>query len=169
MEPIAKNHITITPKLFQEGRLASRGYAYKRGIRNLILILALVFVVTGAWMLRTSGSVIYLAGELIFVCAILAWIVFVQPRSGNKKKFQAMANGSGRNPERDTVFYKDHFVVTAETGKTMTVYYKDILGIFESRNLWVINCQDKVSVLLKKDGFSMGDMNTIKEYMGECM
>ena len=56
MEPIAKNHITITPKLFQEGRLASRGYAYKRGIRNLILILALVFVVTGAWMLRTSGS-----------------------------------------------------------------------------------------------------------------
>ena len=80
-----------------------------------------------------------------------------------------MANGSGRNPERDTVFYKDHFVVTAETGKTMTVYYKDILGIFESRNLWVINCQDKVSVLLKKDGFSMGDMNTIKEYMGECM
>ena len=51
----------------------------------------------------------------------------------------------------------------------MTVYYKDILGIFESRNLWVINCQDKVSVLLKKDGFSMGDMNTIKEYMGECM
>ena len=74
-----------------------------------------------------------------------------------------MVQGSGATPARTTRFYKDHFVVESETGKKTRFPYSDVEKISESKHLWVLRCKGKAGVLLKKDGFVRGDMDTVKE------
>lgn len=78
-----------------------------------------------------------------------------------------MVQGSGTTPVRTTRFYKDHFVVESEAGKKTRFQYADVEKISESRHLWVLRCKGKAGVLLKKDGFVRGDMDTVKNLVGK--
>lgn len=163
--PIAENHITITRRLFNEGRLTSRNENYRQNVLRLSGILALILVITAAWLLYTGGSLIYLAGEIIFTVALLIWLIFILPGTGGKSRYQAMTQGSSTPPQRTTVFYQDRLEVTAESGKKVTVPYKDIEKISESKNLWVLSCKGKIGVMIKKDGFTKGNMDDARKYI----
>mgnify|MGYP000514909454 CR=1 FL=1 len=79
-----------------------------------------------------------------------------------------MVQGSGHYTRvRTTRFYKDHFVVESEAGKKTRSQYADVEKISESRHLWVLRCKGKAEMLLKKDGFDAGDMDTVKIWWGK--
>ncbi len=160
--PIAENHITITRKLFNEGRLASRSENYRRNVLRLSGILALILIITALWLLCTGGSLIYLAGEVIFIAALLIWLSFILPGTGGKNRYQAMTRGASA-PQRTTVFYQDHLEVTTESGRKVTVPYQNIKKISESKNLWVLSCKGRIGVMIKKDGFTAGNMDAVRE------
>lgn len=160
---IAENQITITRSLFEEGRLASRSSNYRKTVIRLSIVLALLLAATALWLICTDGPLIYLAGETIFIIALLCWLIFILPRTGGKRKFEAMTQGMSQAPRRTTRFFKDHFEVLSETGKRTSFDYSDILRITESRNLWVLICKDKSGILLKKDGFTLGKMDIVLE------
>lgn len=165
MDPIAENHITITRKIFDEGRLASRNEHYRKNVLRLAAVLAVVLVITAVWLVWTGGSLIYLAGEVIFAAALLFWLLVILPGNGGKSRYQAMTQGASEPPRRTTVFYQDHLEVTAESGKKTVVPYSDVEKISESRNLWVLSCKGKIGVMIKKDGFIRGNMDEVKKCM----
>lgn len=166
-EPVAENHITITKKIFNEGRLASRNENYRKNVLRLAGILALILAATAVWLICTGGSLIYLAGEVIFAAALLVWLIVVLPANGGKSRYQAMMQGTSAPPRRTTVFYQDYLEVTAESGKKTVVPYSDVEKIIESRNLWVLSCKGRIGVMIKKDGFIRGNMDEVRKYMGD--
>ena len=163
--PIARNQFTVTKKLFTEGKIATLGDSYRKAARILCIILILVLVVTGIWLLYSGGSLFYLFGEIFFTAVVIVWLTVFVPRSGAKRGYRAMASGSDTSPERTTLFYHDHFTSVTETGKSVTFLYKDVEKLTETKNLWVMTCKNKMGVMIKKDGFTLGNMDLVKEQL----
>lgn len=163
MKSIAENHITITRKLFNEGIIATRNKNYIKTVTKLAFALILFFIIASIWIISTGENPIYLAGEFAFIIILLFWLVFILPRTGNRKHYKSMCLSSSETPTRTTRFFQDHALVISETGKEVFIPYKDVLELKESKNLWILNCQNNQGILLKKDGFSTGSIETVKK------
>lgn len=161
---IAENHITITKKLFNEGMRAVENKAYKKDIRRLTLLLAVLYSLIALWILYTNGSLFLLLGESVFLAALLFWLFIMLPGTKRKNKYKAMTQGRNIAPERTIRFYQDHMSVIAKTGETTEIAYQEITGWQETDNLYVLNCINKRSVLVSKSGFISGDFNAIKSF-----
>ena len=163
--PIARNQFTVTKELFTEGKIATLGGSYRKAARILCIILILVLAGTGIWMLFSGGSLFYLFGEILFTALIIVWLTVFVPRSGAKRGYRAMISASDKTPERTTLFYHDHFTSVTETGKNVTFLYKDVENLTETKSLWVMTCKNKMGVMIKKDGFTLGNMDIVKEQL----
>ena len=159
---IAENHITITRKLFNEGMRAVENKAYKKDIRRLTLLLAVLYSLIALWILYTNGSLFLLLGESVFLAALLFWLFIMLPGTKRKNKYKAMTQGRNIAPERTIRFYQDHMSVIAKTGETTEIAYQEITGWQETDNLYVLNCINKRSVLVSKSGFTFGNLDSIK-------
>ena len=95
---IAENHITITRKLFNEGMRAVENKAYKKDIRRLTLLLAVLYSLIALWILYTNGSLFLLLGESVFLAALLFWLFIMLPGTKRKNKYKAMAQGRNVAP-----------------------------------------------------------------------
>lgn len=162
---IAENHISITRKLFNEGMRAVESRAYKRDIRWLTLLLAVLYSLIGLWILCTDGSLFLLLGESVFLAALLFWLFIMLPGTKRKNKYKAMTQGRNIVPERTIRFYQDHMSVIAKTGETTDIGYQEITGWMETDNLYILNCTNERGVLVSKNGFISGDFNTIKSFI----
>lgn len=159
--PIAENHISISHKLFNEGLRAAGSKTYKKEIHKVILILSVLYVTVAVWLWYTGGSLFFLLSESIFLGMLLLWLIFMLPVTKNRSKYNAMVQGTDRIPKRITRFYSNHLSVTTETEKVTTIPYDDILGWQETRNLYILNCNKNIAVLLDKKGFAIGDFLTV--------
>ena len=156
------NHIHITRALFDEGMRAAESAAYKKAIRKMALILFIIYLAVAIWLLHTGGSLIFLLGESIFLGALLFWLTVMLPGTRRKSKYKAMMQGGNDIPERTVKFYQNHLSVLAHTGKETLIQYKDIQNWKETKHLYILSCNNKMSVLLDKNGFVTGDFQTIK-------
>lgn len=162
MMPIAENHICISRALFEEGLRAAENKAYKKTVQKLALFLSALYLGIAAWLWYTGGSLFFLLGESIFLGALLFWLLSMLPAARRRKKYKAMSQGTDSVPERSVKFYQDHLSVTANTGKETTLPYSDMRDWQETRNLYILNFNNNISVLLAKNGFIIGDFHMIK-------
>jgi len=156
------NQICITRALFDEGMRAAENGAYKKAVRKMALILLAVYLAAAAWLLYTGGSLIFLLGESVFLCALLFWLIIMLPNTRRKSKYKAMMQGGNEVPGRTIKFYQNHLSVLTNTGKETLIQYKDIQDWKETSHLYILNCNNKISVLLDKNGFVAGDFQTVK-------
>lgn len=156
------NQIRITRTLFDEGMRAAESGAYKKAIRKMALVLLAIYLGVAAWLLYTGGSLIFLLGESIFLGALLFWLIVMLPGTRRKSKYKAMSHGGNGVPERSVKFYQNHLSVITDAGKETVISYTDIQDWKETKHLYILNCANHISVLLDKDGFIIGDFETIK-------
>ena len=162
---IAENHISITRKLFNEGMRAVENKSYKKEIKKLILVLAILYLVVVVWLLCTNGSLLFLLGESIFLGAILFWLIVMLPDTKRRNKYKAMMQGMDNVPERTIKFYQDHLTVIANSGKVTDIPYSEITGWQETRNLYILNCSKNIHLLISKSEFTFGDFEIVKSYL----
>lgn len=162
---IAKNHICISRALFNEGMRAAESGEYKKSIKKVTFVLAFLFTAAAVWLLCTGGSLIFLLGEAIFLGALLFWLMFMLPNARRKAKYKAMTCGTGDIPERTTTFYQNHLTVLANNNKETVIQYSDIINWQETKNLYLMNCHNKISILLDKKGFIAGDFDIVKKLL----
>lgn len=105
-----------------------------------------------------------LLGESVFLAALLFWLFIMLPGTKRKNKYKAMTKGRNITPERTIRFYQDHMSVIARTGETTDIGYQEITGWQETDNLYILNCTNKRSVLVSKDGFTFGSLDVIKSF-----
>ena len=162
---IAKNHILISRSLFHEAMRVSESKAYKKSVQKIALILIALYLAVAAWLWHTGGSLFFLLGESIFLGALLFWLMVMLPNTRRNSEYKAMAQGSDSLPERTVVFYRDRLSVTSNTGKITWIPYSDVAGWLETKNLYLLNCRNNISVLLDKKGFIDGDFKTVKSFV----
>lgn len=161
-EPIAKNHIRISHALFNEGMRAAGSNEYKKSVKKVAFILLFIFAVAAIYVLYTGGSLFFFLGEGIFLAALLFWLMIMLPNTRRKSRYKAMARGTDSVPERTTTFYTNHLSVLTNDGQNTIIQYSDITNLQETKNLYLINLQNNISVLLDKKGFITGNFDIIK-------
>lgn len=159
---IAENRIRISHSLFNEGMRAVEDQHYKKNIRKIILVLAVLYLLVAAWLLYTGGSLIFLLTESVFLGAMFFWAIIVFPDSRHRRKYKAMAPDADGIPERTIKFYQDHLSVTSDSGKVTVITYDMVTGWKESKNLYILNCSNNTGVLISKTGFLSGNFDIIK-------
>lgn len=162
MRPIAENHTSVTKKLFHEGMDAVTNPKYKLILRITAAVVVILFAAFGIYNVIRGGSPLMLAGELLFIVVLCAWILYFMPRSNRNTKYKLMSQQAGGEPQRSITFFEDHFVVYAEGGKSITVPYSGITEIRETPHLYIVMRNSGPSVMISKEGFTTGDMNTVK-------
>lgn len=162
---LAENHICISKALFREGIHATENKAYKKTIQKLALILLALYLAVAAWLWYTGGSPIFLLGESVFLGALFFWLFVMLPGAKQRSKYKAMAQGENITPERTVKFYQNHLSVTANTGKETIIQYDDILNWRETKHLYILNCNNNISVMLNKNGFVIGDFHVVQSLL----
>lgn len=159
---IAENRIRISRTLFNEGMRAVEDKHYKKSIKKILLVLAVLYLLVAVWLLHTGGSLFYLLVESVFLGAMFFWAIVVFPGSRRRRKYKAMAPDADCIPERTIKFYQDHLSVTADSGKVTVITYDMVTGWKESKNLYILNCSNNTGVLISKNGFLSGNFDIIK-------
>lgn len=162
MKPIAENHITITQELFDEGMRAIRNKNYKKLILKFISAFILLNIAVAFYIIYSGINPIYLAGEIIFFIGIIIWSIFVLPQTIRRKNYKAMQKDSSEIPTRTVDFFENYLLVTSNTGTEVSISYKDVINWQETKHLWIIRCKNNLSILIKKDGFSIGNINIVQ-------
>lgn len=164
---IAENRVTVNKKLFMEGSDALRSQKSKKILRIIILILAVLFSATAIWLVSQGGSLIFTIGEFLFISFLILWIFVIMPRNKSATKFKLMArNTSDGTLTRTTQFFSTYLLASTETGKTLTIPYKDIASWLETRHLWVLVSKNHQAIMLGKDSFTQGSMEEVKKAAG---
>jgi len=162
---IAENHILISRSLFDEAMRAVGNKAYKKTVQKLAIILLILYLAAAAFIWYIKGSLLFLLGESIFLCALFFWLFVMLPGSRRRSKYKAMAQGNDNIPERCVKFYEDHLSVMTNTGKETIISYPQIQNWQETKNLYILNCSGNISVLLAKNGFVSGDFHKIRSLL----
>lgn len=160
--PLAENHITISRTLFDEGMRAVENKEYEKSVKKIAVSLTIIFAIAAAWLLYIGGSLIFLLGEAIFLGALLFWLTIMLPGSRRKGKYKTMLHGCDNVPSRTTIFYQEHLTVITNNQKETTIPYSDVIGYQETNSLYILNCKNKISVLLDKMGFVVGSFDIVK-------
>lgn len=158
---LAENHIRITRALFDEGMRAASGKAYQKAVKKLAVCLLILYLAVAAWVIYTKGPLLILAGETIFLGALLFWLTVMLPGTKRRSKYKAMSQGGSTIPERTVRFYQDHLSVRAEGGKETMISYQDVEDYEETPNLYLLHCKGNVCVLLDKNGFVTGSFQDV--------
>ena len=166
MNKLATNHIEITLDLFQEGMDAISNKRYKALLRKIVIAAAAIFALVGLYTYYKGASLFYLICEFVIIVLLCVYILVFMPRSARKKNYRGMVQrANGDTPRRTLDFFNDHLVIYAEAGRNTNVGYDEIAEIVETKELWVLNCKDNTGVLVSKDGFSMGDFETVRPFI----
>ena len=162
MEILAENRFIITKSLFYEGTLRVSKEGYGKTARKIVLVLAALWAVIVAVTLLTRGNPMFILIELVILGLVAVWVAVYVPRNNAKRAFGALQNKYGAELERVTTFYADHLEVEGY-GVSSRIEYADIRQVLYSKNLLVLVTQDKVGVMLKLDGFTLGDAERVRK------
>ena len=165
MIPLIENQITLTKDLFYEGIKATENASFKKILRVLCIVIAVLFVGISVWTLLTGGSIVFLIGEFFFLGALLVWLAFIYPGSRRRNVYKAMCRGCSDAPKRTIQFFPNHFTVITSTGNRRDFDYKEIEAVKETARLYLLVESSGTGILLAKDGFTRGSWEELKAYL----
>ena len=154
-----KNEFTITKEVYLEFVKAFMGQYRKLYyiMGGVSIILGLFSIIGGAF---SSGIVFLLVG---IICLVMPFFLY---KSSRDKKFaKQVANNGGKPLERRISFYSDALEIFSNNGAHSVFEYSAITKIISSKNLYVLVIQKKLSLLVPKDSFVMGNLEEWKVFM----
>lgn len=160
MKILAENRFALTKPLFMEGMLRISRDSYGKSAKKAVLLFLVVWVVVAIGLMYTEGTIFQALIYLLVMMGFGLWLNVVPPRKHAKKSWEALVNRSGEDPERITRFYEDHLEADAG-GSIKSVPYEDILQIRQSKRLLLLTCEDKVTIMVAKEGFTSGSAEEI--------
>lgn len=166
MEPAAVNRFTITKSLFYEGMLRITRERLGPYSVKLVPTLAGLWAVLALLTLWMEGEQQYVWVELAIIAAVGVWMGAFLPRNRAQRGWQAMVERNGGEPERTTRFYDDRLEFE-NGGEVRTVPYENVQQTLSAEHLVVLVCEDNVGVLIARDGFVTGDMDTVLALIGK--
>ncbi len=168
MKPaLAENRVTVDKKLFLEGSAALKSKTYKKIMVFLGVALLVLVVGTCVWITSQGGNPIFAIIEFLFMGILALWLLIWMPRSRNATKFKLMAQNTADGVlTRHTYFFNTYLQTTTETGNSITVSYRDIASLAESKHLWLLVCNNHQAVILGKESFVQGTIEDVKRIVG---
>lgn len=159
--PLAENHITITEHVFREANNATANRSWIKTMKYLSLLAALACAGLFVWLRSTGSSPIILLGEILFLGALLLWLLIFFPRSQSRTRYKSLCKGLSDPPKRIIRFYASHLEATGDQIDRTVIDYDQITGYLTTKNLHIIQLSDGRLLLLSKDGFVHGDFKAI--------
>lgn len=101
---------------------------------------------------------------LITVCLIITLLLYILYPSwlgGVRYRQYCMTH----NRATRIVFFADRVETMVGDETIQTLYFKDLKHIFMTKNLYIMLFQNHVYGILRKDGFSQGDFETVEAQM----
>ncbi len=156
-----ENSFTITQEVYQEFLKASMGR-----YRKLYYLIGAVSFILGVFsFLGGTGPSALLFFVITVLCIFLPANTY---RSSKKKKYTQQVEKNGGKPlERRVVFYMSGLEVFSNNGAHSVFRYGDITRIVESKSLYVLVVQKKLSLLVLKDSFTKGTLEEWKTFMNK--
>lgn len=163
MEPLAVNYIRVTPELFQE----SFSVVFDKRKQKTLLICGVVFAVFGLLSLLIQyflhRMIVLGAPVLMMGCVVIGWS-FLLPVTERRKKYKALCRkNSGAPVERTIEFFENGLIVHTEDEAPIEIDYSDIREWRETEHLSVLVCEGRMGILLAKDGFQSGLLDTVRK------
>lgn len=154
-----RNEFTITKEVYLEFVKAFMGQYRKLYyiMGGISIFLGLFSIFGGAF---SSGIVFLLVG---IVCLVMPFFLYKSSR--DKKYAKQVANNGGKPLERKISFYSDALEIFSNNGAHSVFEYSNITKIISSKNLYVLVIQKKLSLLVPKDSFVMGNLEEWKVFM----
>ncbi|MCD8189051.1 MAG: YcxB family protein [Clostridiales bacterium] len=164
-EPLVRSHTDITPELFREGAKAQLNQKYNRMAAKVALALLAALVVLAVLMVQLSGSPASLGFEVVIFALVLGWIRIALPRTECKRAYRAFESRCGGFTGREISFFEGHLLVEPEMGEPLSIPYAEVAGVHETRRTLTLTCADGSRVLLDKEGFQPGELETVRELL----
>ena len=164
MEPVAVNHVTITPELFAESHEAT--FPAKRP--KTLLYCGLVFFCFGLLMLALRNRFpaafgLYLP-LLLTGAVVILWSLTLK-RSDLRKKSRAFRQKNGENSRRTITCDRTGLSVDTGKGEPVRIEYTEVLEHRETEHLYLLLCSGHRGVQLARDGFETGSWEALLQAM----
>ncbi len=155
---IAEAEFQITKKDVKEW-ISSVGKLFYKLIFWLIAICATIIVVINCLMKNYLNytnwiAIICLAIGFLFRFGIPSYISSVR-----YKQFLSMNNGSST---RKIVFFENHLEIMCDKNMVTTLNYSQVKSFKETKNLYIIVFENKIHTFMKKDSFTLGSFEEVK-------
>lgn len=154
-----RNEFTITKEIYLEFVKAFMSQ-YKKLyyiMGGLSIFLGIFSILGGA---ISSGFIFVMVG---IVCLVMP--VFLYRSSRDKKFAKQVENNGGKPLERKISFYSDGMEIFSNNGAHSVFQYTDITKIISSKNIYVVVVNKKLSLLVPKNSFVLGNVEEWKKFM----
>ena len=138
--PLAENHITITEHVFREANNATANRSWIKTMKYLSLLAALACAGLFVWLRSTGSSPIILLGEILFLGALLLWLLIFFPRSQSRTRYKSLCKGLSDPPKRIIRFYASHLEATGDQIDRTVIDYDQITGYLTTKICILSNC-----------------------------
>lgn len=152
METIFENKCTYTYKYYLQLRRKTmdRNFMVTGWVLTAIFISLAVLCTTMKWY-----------GALVFVIAVLLFLLYrVIGTPMRLALYSARKNREvhgGRDIETEVLFYEEHFLALNKFSKGKTnIKYVDVVRLLETKDLFIIEMEQKLNILIDKSGFTKG-------------
>ena len=160
MEPVAVNHVIITPELFAESHEAT--FPAKRP--KTLLYCGIIFCAFGLVMLALQSRMPAAAGMylpmLLTGAAVILWSLTMK-RSDLRKKSRAFRQRNGESAERTITCDRTGRTIDTGRDKPIRIEYTEIRDHRETAHLYLLLCSGHRGVQLAKDGFETGSWDAL--------
>ncbi len=152
MYPIGRNKTVFTKEIWDEAYKKLWDAPYRKSVRKFIYFIAVLFIVSFAFVFWGGLSPFYLISEVLFSGVILYYITIQIPHTNKTKLYKKMAMGAGE-PWLSYVFCQDHVVVTFPNETTDEINSKEFTDIYHGKKIILIYTTGERNILLDKNGF----------------
>ena len=166
MEPFAVNRFTMTKKLYYEGMLCSIKERVGPFTKKALKVLAILWVLLAAVTLLTKNSPLYAIIELVIMVLLGLWLCVYMPRNQAKRAWKTIEDKGDEYLERVTRFFPRYMEISRGS-ETTTILYEHIHQILMTGHLMIVKCEDTLSILIPRDGFITGDMDSVQSIIEE--
>jgi len=158
LETLFENDFELTKELYNN--VAEKLYKkFRKAYRAFVLV---AFIATAGMFLfsLTLKDFLWFSIFTIVSDAFFCFMYFKAHLLYTGRKYKQMETLNGSIPHFTTLFYNDKIDVTTPRSM-LTVYYDQITDVIETDKMYLL-LVDKQGIMLKKDGFTKGNLDGLK-------
>lgn len=163
-EPKAENRYLLTEELFREGMGRVMRESFGPAVKKALAAMGALWLALAAFTVSRSGRLSLALVELLALAAAGWFLAVSVPKRRTRRAWEALRDRSGGEMERLVRFYADRLEV-APGGRRIP--YEEIDKVLETKRLLVLITRGRAGILVTKDGFTLGDGETVARLIDE--
>ncbi|WP_195336778.1 YcxB family protein [Paraclostridium bifermentans] len=161
MDTIFENHYILNKKLLVE--------TCKPLVRLWFKIYTAVFTILSLFFAIFSYIVGLSTGyQIAFLCLACTFMLlrFQMYKVWGKRLFeQQMALNNDKPLSKSVYIWDDKIQVVSANGARTDIFYENIVKTYETEHFLMLNSENRVSLAIRKDGFTKGTYNDFKKFL----